>query len=86
MSQLGITNLRFGRPGDAERYLNGKLDEVRISNIARPQCYIQTEYNNQKWPSNLQSGTSGFVTIGAEEGTSEPTAVSLLSLKATGDG
>ena len=35
------------------------------------------------WPNKTESGASGFVTIGAEQA-SPPTAVDLLSLRATG--
>jgi hypothetical protein len=71
--------LSIARSGYGSDYFNGTIDEVRISNTARPACWIQTEYNNQSSP-----GT--FYTVGAEQGTSYPTAVSLLSFKATGDG
>jgi hypothetical protein len=37
----------------ASSYLNGALDEVRISNIARSADWIKTEYNNQKSPSTF---------------------------------
>jgi len=39
-------------------YLNGWIDEVRVSNIARSASWILTEYNNQNDPST-------FYTIGA---------------------
>jgi len=41
-------------------YLDGKLDEVRISSVARNTCWIGTEYNNQSSP-----GTT--VTPGVEQ-------------------
>ena len=40
--------------------LDGIVDEVRISNIARPPEWIQTEYNNQRAP-------AAFYTVGIEE-------------------
>jgi hypothetical protein len=43
-----------------DELFDGKIDEVRISNVARDACWIETEYNNQ---SNL--GT--FITLGSEE-------------------
>jgi len=41
-------------------YLDGTLDEIRISSIARSAAWILTSYNNQKDPST-------FYTIGEEE-------------------
>jgi hypothetical protein len=40
--------------------LDGVVDEVRISNIARPAAWIQTEYYNQRAP-------AAFYTVGIEE-------------------
>jgi hypothetical protein len=40
-------------------YLDGSIDEARVSNIARSSDWIKTEYNNQSSPST-------FVAIGAE--------------------
>jgi predicted glutamine amidotransferase len=55
------TPLRIGRcPYDNARYLQGSLDEIRISNPARSADYILTSYNNQKDPST-------FYAIGEEE-------------------
>jgi hypothetical protein len=69
------TNLRFGRPGTAERYFDGGLDEVRITTTNRSGGWITTEYNNQR-PS------STFYTVGTEV-TPAPTAVTLQSFTAT---
>jgi Peptidase family C25/Propeptide_C25/Domain of unknown function (DUF2341) len=68
-------------------YFNGTIDEVRISSsaIAPSACWIQTEYNNQRYPNKAVDGANGFVTVGAELA-SPPTAVDLLSLRARGDG
>jgi predicted glutamine amidotransferase len=44
----------------AGRYLDGVLDEVRISNPARSADYILTSYNNQKNPTS-------FIQMGEEE-------------------
>jgi hypothetical protein len=41
-------------------YLNGKLDEIRISNIDRNPSWISTEYSNQNNPSS-------FLNVGPEE-------------------
>jgi hypothetical protein len=77
--------LSIGRSGFAGDYFTGRIDEVRVSNIAREACWIQTEYNNQMYPNKAVDGANGFLTVGAEE-SSPPTAVDLLSLKATGSG
>jgi trimeric autotransporter adhesin len=50
----------FGTDGGGGDYLNGILDEVRISKIARSAGWITTEYRNQNAP-----GT--FYTVGAEQ-------------------
>jgi RHS repeat-associated protein len=39
----------------AARYLDGNIDEVRVSNIARSAGWIATEYNNQSSPSTFYS-------------------------------
>ncbi len=41
-------------------FLNGLIDEIRISNIARSSTWISTEYNNQSSPSS-------FYTVGNQE-------------------
>jgi len=38
-----------------QRYWNGVIDEVRISNNVRPAAWISTEYNNQSSPSSFYS-------------------------------
>lgn len=43
-----------------DRYFNGDIDEVRISNVARTTSWMTTEYNNQNSPSN-------FYTVEAEQ-------------------
>ncbi len=55
------TNLRIGRCGQAQRYLDGIADEVRVSNTARSLDWVKTEYNNQSSP-------SAFCSVGGEEG------------------
>ena len=41
------------------RFLNGAIDEVRMSNVARSAGWIQTEYNNQSSPSTFITLTPG---------------------------
>jgi hypothetical protein len=53
---LGTYNL-----GSSNYFLNGSLDEVRVSNVARSPDWIKTEYNNQSSPST-------FYTVNLEEG------------------
>ncbi len=73
-----------------DRYFNGLIDEVRISNTARTCDEIKTDYNNQVWPDKAVTPTpdptpnpdSGFYTVGGEE--SFPLlAVRLTRTKAT---
>ena len=70
------TNLRIGIPGANQRYFDGIIDEVRISNIARSADWIKTSYNNQDSPAT-------FYNVGNEESPA-PTAVDLISFTATG--
>jgi hypothetical protein len=70
-------DLIFAKRYDS-RYYTGQIDEVRVSNIARDACWIETEYNNQGSPET-------FYMVGTEE-SSPPTAVDLTSFKATGQG
>jgi hypothetical protein len=37
----------------SQRWLNGVLDEARVSNIARSADWIKTEYNNQQSPASF---------------------------------
>ncbi|MFW9904138.1 MAG: DUF2341 domain-containing protein, partial [Candidatus Thorarchaeota archaeon] len=46
--------LNFGSDS-SQNYLNGTIDEVRISNVARSPDYIMTEYNNQYDPNSFYS-------------------------------
>ena len=47
--------------------LDGKLDEVRVSSVARSQEWLTTEYNNQQYPDKAVHGANGFFTLGSEE-------------------
>ncbi|MEI6494601.1 MAG: DUF2341 domain-containing protein, partial [bacterium] len=46
---------RIGRRWDGGNYVNGSIDEVRISSGARSADWIRTEYNNQSSPSTFSS-------------------------------
>jgi hypothetical protein len=41
-------------------YFDGIIDEVRVSNVVRSDCWIKTGYSNQNNPST-------FYTVGNEE-------------------
>ena len=75
------TDMRFGRPGAAQRYHNGIIDEVRISTVARNADWIKTVYNNTSAPGDI--GAADFYTVGAED-VSPLTAVELITFNATG--
>ena len=60
-----------------QNYFDGTLDEVRISNIARSDCWVQTGYNNQSAPAT-------YVAVSATEQAPAPTAVTLSAFTATG--
>ena len=69
--------LRFGRPGQATRFFDGSLDEVRISDASRSPTWIQTEYNNL---TKQGVGAGLFIlSLGAQA-----TAVELQSFEARG--
>ena len=55
-------------------FLDGRIDEVRISNIARSACWIETEYKNVT--------ESGFYDVAAETSAS-PTAINLSTFEAS---
>ncbi len=74
------TDIRFGRPGASTRYFDGSLGEVRIATVVRSDDWIQTAYNNQNNPGDIDS--PGFYTVGSEEPT-PPTAADLISFTAT---
>jgi len=75
---LGAT-FTMGQPGE----LYGTLDEVRVSKIARSDCWIGAEYSNQNDPGDI--GSPGFYIMGGEE-VSPATAVDLVSFTAKGAG
>ncbi len=49
------TTLYLGQLGGAGFYINGQLDEMRISNVARSADWTLTEYRNQSSPSTFYS-------------------------------
>ncbi|KPJ78044.1 MAG: hypothetical protein AMJ54_05645 [Deltaproteobacteria bacterium SG8_13] len=51
-----------------EDYGNGRLDELRISSIARPPQWIGTQYNNQ-----INPGVGGFLSAYGAQETASPT-------------
>ena len=62
------------QPTDAgDRRFDGRITEVRISNIARSSDWIQTEYNNHKYPDKAIHGDDGFFSLGDEETPPSPT-------------
>ena len=75
--------LSIGRSGFGIDYYTGRIDEVRVSSIARDGCWIGTEYANQSDPGDI--GSPGFYTLGGEEA-SPATAVDLVSFTAKGKG
>jgi hypothetical protein len=58
----GTDPLMFGAVYSGGGGMGGRVDEVRFSSIARGQCWLQTEYNNENSPST-------FYTVGSEEAT-----------------
>ena len=53
-------NMYLGDRSTFDRQFQGSLDEIRFSNIARSQDYVQTSYNNQNDPTS-------FFDLGEEE-------------------
>ena len=56
--------------GSVSRCMDGRIDEVRISNVARSAGWVNTSYNNQVHP-------DGFYSVGSEEVTEAPVVSSL---------
>ncbi|MDO5969003.1 LamG-like jellyroll fold domain-containing protein, partial [Flavivirga aquimarina] len=73
-------NLYLGARSNGSLLLDGIIDELRISNIARSDDWISTEYNNQNSPSTF--ATSGTpVSVSAD--TESPTPPTLSSTDQT---
>jgi hypothetical protein len=47
--------IKIGQHGQGSTTLNGKIDEVRLSSVARSADWITAEYNNQSSPTNFHS-------------------------------
>jgi len=63
----------------ADSALNGIVDEVRISNIVRDQCWIETEHSNQDTPAS-------FYIVGSQQSTSNsPPTLTVNQPDGTGD-
>ena len=45
-------------------FMNGYIDEVKISDLSRSGDWATTEYHNQNNPGNI--GTAGFYTVSTE--------------------
>ncbi len=58
-------DLFIGRSYTAADYFNGLIDEIRISNVARNQSWINVTYNTINNPST-------FLTVGSEEASNRP--------------
>lgn len=66
--------------------MDGTVDEVRVSNTARPGCWVAASYNNQAWPDKAltpspdpsPNPSEGFYGLGV------PTAVELVTFTARG--
>jgi hypothetical protein len=57
---LNDKNIRFGKGFPNWDYWSGKLDEIRISSVARSSDWVITSYNNQSAPAS-------FYTVGSEQ-------------------
>ncbi|MCK5413091.1 MAG: DUF2341 domain-containing protein, partial [Candidatus Pacebacteria bacterium] len=60
LNSSNVNDLVIGKHSYSSNYLNGTIDEVRVSNTARSADWIATEYNNQSQPTE-------FYFIGIEE-------------------
>lgn len=67
VSQPTIGNI----PGGGRDY-NGQLQEARVSKVARPACWLKTEYNNQVSPAT-------FYSLGTEEGSTPLYTISAVA-------
>jgi hypothetical protein len=56
-AQTGTFHIGYSQPINAE-FFSGRIDEARVSSVARSQAWIATEYNNQNSPSTFYSLSS----------------------------
>ena len=63
-----VENTRVGDDSNGN-YLNGRVDEIRFSNVLRSAGWIQTTYNNSSCPSTSTCGVAAnrFVVEGAQQ-------------------
>jgi len=66
--------VRHDGSGGKSYYFNGKVDEVRISNIARTESWIEAEYRNQNTPSTYLSFASSENPYPSDNPTIQPTS------------
>jgi hypothetical protein len=64
LSSAGGVNL--GRRLSSNRFLNGIIDEIRISDVVRSTDWFATQFDNHDDPT---TGAGGFFTLGAEDAT-----------------
>ena len=60
---LGNLRIGHGPPGWWAHYFDGIIDEVRISDTVRSADWIETEYNNQRYPDKAVYGSDGFFSL-----------------------
>jgi len=68
-----VSRLQFASEG-SDDFLDGRLDEIRVSSIARNACWVETEYNNQSSPATFyglgsEEANGNVYTISATQGT-----------------
>jgi len=73
----GTYALRMGASEMGTQYVNGRLDEMRVSNTARSAAWVATEYSNQSAPGS-------FYSVGAEETNTGGTAAVTVASSPTG--
>jgi hypothetical protein len=67
------TDMWIGANESLSQFLSAHLDEVRVSNVARPADWIATEYNSESSPST-------FYTVGSQTTSGGGTTGSLILL------
>lgn len=78
------SDLNIGQDiSNANRFWNGKIDEVRLSSVVRSANWITTEYNNQSNPNTFESLGAEVAGCPAATPTSTPSATSTPTPSAT---